>query len=200
MPTYTAALRNFSGSCTRLSVHFHQTGLSLLEAIVTLGIAGTLTLTAMPSLLRLQAEQEVRTAANTLIAALYTARSEAIKRGNHAVLCPSMDGSECADTDSETAWEAGYLLFADSDGDAQRDSQEPVLRQFDPLRHVTVRSSRARDHVTYRPNGLASGTNLSFILCPRSRHASPRAVIVSNTGRARISMKLADGGPIKCSG
>lgn len=184
--------------CTSRFRNPHQTGYSLIEALVVLTIAGTLALAGMPSLRRLEAEQEVRTAANTLVAALYMARSEAIKRAGHAVLCPTANGSDCLDTDSDTAWERGYLLYVDDSADARRDQEETILRQFDPMRGVTIRSSRSRDHVTYRPNGLATGTNLSFTLCPLSKYATPRAVIVSNTGRARISTKLADGSQIKC--
>ena len=120
-------------------------------------------------------------------------------RRNHAVLCPSRNGNDCDDSDSVTMWENGYLLFVDNNRDTRRDSEEPLLLRFDVVKGITVRSSRSRDHVTYLPSGLATGTNLTFTFCPLSRKATPRAVIVSNTGRARISSKLSDGSRIECA-
>lgn len=180
-------------------LHHRQAGFSLTEAVAATAVLGILTTTGIPSMQRLLADQQTHTVASTLVAALNTARSEAIMRRSHAVLCPSHNGNDCIDGGSETAWENGYLLFADSNGDARRDSEEPVLLRFEVARGITVRSGRSRDHVAYLPSGFATGTNLTFTLCPASKKATPRAVIVSNTGRARISTRLSDGSRIECA-
>lgn len=200
MQSFPIVLRTRSGeSSFRPAQACHrQVAFSLIEAIASLAILGILASTGIPSMQRLLADQQTYTAASTLVAALNLARSEAVMRHSPAVLCPSHNGNDCVDGSSETVWEKGYLLFSDNNGDARRDGDEPVLLRFDITRGVTVRSSRSRDHVTYLSNGLATGTNLTFTLCPAVKKATARAVIVSNTGRARISTKLSDGRQIEC--
>lgn len=163
-----------------------QRGVTLYEAIVTLTVAGVLAAVAIPTLQATLATARLTTATNTLMAALATTRSEAIKRGERVVLCPSNDYQSCTDASD---WHVGYLLYVDHDDDHRLDPGEPVLRTFDALTGVTVRSSVYRDHVTYQPSGLASGSNLSFAVCARGA-AAGRAVVVSNTGRARVARRM----------
>lgn len=157
--------------------------------MVTLTIAGILATVGIPSLQSLLANTRLTTATNTLLAALATTRSEAIKRGQRVVLCPSSDRQACT---AASDWHVGYVLYVDSNGNGERNSGEPVLRVFDALPGVTVRTSVYRDHVTYQPSGLASGSNLSFAVCAHGA-AAGRAVVVSNTGRARVARRMPDG-------
>lgn len=152
-------------------------------------IAGILATIAIPSLQSILANARLTTATNTLLAALATTRSEAIKRGQRVVLCPSSDYQSCADASD---WHVGYVLYVDNNNNGSLDPGEPVLRVFDGLVGVTVRSSVYRDHVTYQPSGLAYGSNLSFAVCARGA-AAGRAVVVSNTGRARVARRMPDG-------
>ena len=157
--------------------------------MVTLTIAGIFATIGVPSLQSLLASTRLTTATNTLLAALATTRSEAIKRGERVVLCPSSDRQSCTDASD---WHIGYVLYVDHNGNGNLGPGEPVLRAFEELPGVTVRSSIGRDHVTYQPSGLASGTNLSFAICARGATAG-RAVVVSNTGRARVVRRMPDG-------
>jgi len=166
-----------------------QRGFTLYEAMVTLTIGAILATVGIPSLQSLLANTRLTTATNTLLAALATTRSEAIKRGQRVVLCPSSNHQSCTDASN---WHVGYVLYVDHDGSSTLDPDEPVLRVFDALPDVTVHSSVYRDHVTYQPSGLASGSNLSFAVCARGA-AAGRAVVVSNTGRARVARRMPDG-------
>ncbi len=152
-------------------------------------IAGIFATIAIPSLQSILANARLTTATNTLLAALATTRSEAIKRGQRVVLCPSSDYQSCTDASD---WHIGYVLYVDHNDNGSLGPGEPVLRVFEELPGVTMRSSIGRDHVTYQPSGLASGTNLSFAICARGATAG-RAVVVSNTGRARVARRMPDG-------
>ena len=163
-------------------------GITLYEMLVTLLIAGVIATFGIPSLQSLLANVRLTTATNTLIAALYATRSEAIKRGQRVVLCPSTDHRSCTGAGD---WHVGYLLYVDADDNRSLDNGEPVLRVFEALSGVTVRSSIYRSHVTYLPSGFASGSNLSFAVCARGASAG-RAVVVSNSGRARVAMRMPD--------
>jgi len=177
----------------------HERAFSLYEALVTLAVVSTVSTIAVPSFQQLTSSQRMTTAVNSMVTALNLARSEAIKRGERATLCPSADGHACHSGGADsTAWEGGYLLYIDHNGNHEFDAGETVVWRFGATEGLNIRSSAHRDHVTYQPNGTASGTNLTFSLCAKHGRGMPRAVIVSNTGRARTSTKTAGGGAIVC--
>ena len=135
------------------------------------------------------ASQRLISAANELLTAINLTRSEAIKRGERVALCPGRDGSGCQPANERhTPWQQGYLLYVDRNGNRERDADEPVLQVFQPPSGLSIHSSRYREQLSYLPNGLASGSNLTFTLCPERGHGSGRSVIVSNTGRPRVTV------------
>jgi len=165
--------------------------------LTTLAVVSTIATVAVPSLHQLLYSQRMTGAINTLISALYLARSEAIKRGETAVLCPSLDGHACLQRG--VIWEEGYLLYIDSNDNARVDAEEIVIRYFETSTGLRVQTSADRDDIRYLPNGLASGTNATFKFCDARNRGTPRTVIVSNSGRARTSTRMPDGGAITCS-
>lgn len=169
---------------------------TLYDTIVTLAVVGTIASVAVPSFQQLVSSQRMTGAINTLVSALYLSRSEAIKRGENAVLCPSREGRSCIQ--GGNIWEEGYLLYIDSNGNAQVDTEEIVVRYFETTTGLRVRTSSNRDDIRYLPNGLASGTNATFTFCDTRGRGTPRAVIISNSGRARTSTRMSDGGEITC--
>lgn len=177
----------------------HERAFSLYDAIVTLTVVSTVATVAVPSFQQLTASQRMSGAANSLVTALHLARSEAIKRRENAVLCPSADGRACSDSGvGGTVWESGYLLFTDRNGNHEFDADEMAVRMFGATAGLHIRSSAHRDHVTYQPNGMASGSTITFTFCDKHGRGVPRAVIVSNSGRPRTSTRDASGGAISC--
>jgi len=168
-----------------------QRGFTLPETIITLAIAGVLVGMAAPSLHSLLLNNRMTVEVNTLMAALQTTRSEAVKRRQVVTLCPSRDGQTCTGPASDyTWWHKGALLFVDSNDNDRRDDGETVVRVFQEASGgLTIKTSRARQRVNYQPNGFSSGTNPTFAFCDARGMASVRYVIVSNTGRPRISRK-----------
>lgn len=172
---------------------------SLYDALVTLTVVSTVTTVAVPSFQQLTSSQRMSGAVNSLVTALHLARSEAIKRGERAVLCPSADGRACQNSGTGgTAWEKGYLLYIDRNGNHELDADDMAVRLFDTTEGLHIHSSAHREHVTYQPNGMASGSNLSFTFCDKHGRGAPRAVIVSNSGRPRTSTRDASGRTIVC--
>ena len=172
---------------------------SLHDALVALTVVSTVTTVAVPSFQQFTSSQRMSGAVNSLITALYLARSEAIKRGERAVICPSIDGRTCRDDISdETAWEEGYLLYIDRNANREFDADETAVWAMGATEGIRIRSSASRDHVTYQPSGMASGTNLTITFCGKGGRSTPRAVIVSNSGRARASTRGSGGSAIVC--
>src|SRR5262249_46760966 len=66
--------------------------------------------------------------------------------------------------------------------------------------HMAIATTAGREHITYRADGSATGTNLTFTLCDQRgpKHAS--TVVVSNTGRARHGPATPDEAAAACAG
>ena len=157
----------------------HQTGLTLIELLMTLAIAAILAAAAAPSFRDVATRSRIVTTGNALVGMLNLARQHAVMSGGKVMLCPSRDGLTC---DASAHWEQGWLVAADR-GD---DTPEPVLRVHDALPDDTVViSSIGRTRVRYRADGSSPGTNLSLIVCRRGNANDARAVVVSNSGRPR---------------
>lgn len=165
-----------------------ESGFTLYELLTTLTVVAAMAALATPPLQQLIAKNRQTTAMNTFIAALYTARSEAMKRGTRAVLCPSRNGRDCDDAGmDETVWSEGYLVFVDRNANHERDHDEEVVRIFDRIRGIRIRSSQHREYVSYQPTGLARGTNATFQFCSERSAIPTRSLVMSNTGRVRVA-------------
>lgn len=179
----------FSGSSSCRFSRFLATnrGFTLQESLVSLFIGGTL-ITGGTSLYATLQESSKTAAANDLVSHLNLARSEAIKRHSRATVCPSQDQLTCLEPSAEHAfWQSGWLVYADENSNGKPEAAE-IIRVHQPLSRTTViRTSRERDQVTYQPTGTAGGSTITFAVCDTRGSQSARYVILSNSGRARVS-------------
>jgi type IV fimbrial biogenesis protein FimT len=168
--------------------HRYSSGFSLHDLLITttiLSLVATIA-TGMGALV----QRNMMTAeVNTFMGHLNLARSEAIKRRSEAVLCPSRDGRTCSAAAGDyTWWHEGYMVFADQDGNGLHGVDEPVLAMHvHASAYLTIKSSRFRRRVIYRPSGTAGGTNATFVFCEHSKSVPTRYVVVSNAGRPRVT-------------
>lgn len=174
-----------------------QLGITLLESLATVAISGVLVGIGVPGFSHLIAENRLVTEVNTLVSHVQLARSEAVKRLKPAILCPSDDGQTCL---RDPQWHRGYILFIDENRNRARDENEPLIRQVAGERDgpVSITSSRSRRLVRFQGNGIAAGTNLTVTFCHVGDNAAGRAVVISNTGRPRVTKKTSSGDPISC--
>ncbi len=171
-------------------------GHTLVEMLVTLTLAGIVLTTGIPELKRILASNRMITEINGLVAHLHLARSEAVNRGKRVVLCPGSDDGRCL---GSPEWHRGYILFVDDNGNRERDTREPLIRVHAvDAPGILITSSASRRRISYHPDGASPGSNLTFIFCESQDATPPKAVIVSNTGRPRVSRTRSDGQPLVC--
>jgi type IV fimbrial biogenesis protein FimT len=173
-------------------------GLTLLEAITTLAVAGISLAVVVPSWSALTSGSQITTTANQLLTHLRYARNEAVNRNSPVSLCPSDDGTTCSgDT---RGWQRGYILFKDTNGDRRRSADEPLLHVQDAQAgRLQIHSTKARPAVRYRPDGAAWSTNTTFSICLDDDAGSNRAVVVYGSGRARVARHAPGNQPVTCS-
>jgi type IV fimbrial biogenesis protein FimT len=160
-----------------------ECGFSVLELMVAVAVAAVLATIAAPSFARMKRAASLSAATNQLLWALNFARSAAILNSVPVTLCLSADGTSCLA--SAAAAGIGWLVFYQSAGAAAA----PLLHTFRLPGEVTVHGTRAA--VTFWPVARA-GTTSTFDLCMGDSRGVPgRAVVVSQTGRARVATEEA---------
>lgn len=160
-------------------------GFTLIELLVTISIIAIAMAIAVPSMTTFMRNAELTTAANNLLAALNTARSEAMKRGMNAMLKP---------VDS-TDWRKGWVVFVDvaRDGDATNttnivvSSQATLPSYFDITGFNAKFDASGYAQATSSPTHAANGT---FSIKRNDVSGTEqlnqtRKVVVSLTGRVR---------------
>ena len=101
-------------------------GFTLVELIAGLAITGALFAMALPSFARLIGEHKLLGEARRIAEGITLARSEAIKRNGHVVICATSATLPCG---AARHWHEGWVVFADVDGNAEIDAGDSILGQ-----------------------------------------------------------------------
>lgn len=172
-------------------MHSRARAFTLYELLVTLALLAILATIALPSFSILAAKSRQTTEINALFHAFHQARKESIMRRRVVSLCPSLDGKTCAQS---TDWSAGWLLFYDpagtgrtGDGIVTRHTVSGSVRIVANRRLFTARGTQKR------------ATNGTFVFCDRRSRTSPKALVVSYTGRPRVAERRVDGSAWSCA-
>lgn len=169
-------------------------GYSLYELLMTLTLIALVLTLGLPSFGTLAADQRLRTETNRLFHAVHVARKASVTRRRVVSLCPSSDGDLC---NVGGDWSAGWLMFVNTDRDSppKRDPDEAVLMTHKVGDRVRVHANRRG--FTFRSTELRA-TNGTFVFCDLSGRAASRALVVSYTGRPRVTRTQRNGDPYTC--
>jgi type IV fimbrial biogenesis protein FimT len=110
-------------------------------------------------------------------------------------LCPSRNGNTCT---PDADWRTGWLVFVNTDRDspAARDAGEDLLRVYAAWDAGHILSNRTT--LSFRPFGQM-GVTATVTFCDDRGSPGARAVIISQTGRPRVSSRNASGGALTCT-
>lgn len=170
-------------------------GLSLWELLLTLAFGLTLTALAIPSFTELSLDNRRVADINALVTSVQLARSEAAKRGEPIILCKTRDQARCGG--SGVSWHDGWMVFVNEDGNEppNRAPSEPLLYGYRPDSEGPISGNRS----VFRFRAfLWRSTNGTVTFCDRRGASRARAVIVSYTGRPRVS-DYGPGRPLSCA-
>ena len=169
-------------------------GLTLLELLLVLAMMAVLTSLAAPSFRSLWVQRSVSLAAEALLGDLRYARSEALKRARPVLVCQSSNATSC--TRDSAAWAAGWLVFVDSNGNAQVDAAsddgptEDLLRVQSALPALaSIASNVSTGHsITFQATGSAKSAAQTIVFTPAGSGTTDhiRALCISLQGRARL--------------
>ncbi len=170
-------------------------GFSLLELLATLLIAGILLTVGAPALGGLILEARMTSSVNSFVHSIHLAKQAAQTSVRYIALCKSSDGTQCQHGGQ---WNEGWIVFVNTDHDdpPQVDRDEIILRVSGPFKGGLIKANRKA--FVFRPFRKRS-TNGTFIFCDSRGAEKARAVIVSYTGRPRISTTNSHNKPLKCA-
>jgi type IV fimbrial biogenesis protein FimT len=160
-----------------------ERGFTLMELMIVIVLAALMATLGVPAYRVQVLNSQMTSNANDLLATFHSARSEAVGRQNFITACPrNAAGDDC----SGSAWEAGWILFEDSNGDGAVDTGETVLYDRAGLTTPgTIRgTSQIATGVTFRPNGTTdlSATQTLIVCDDRGFGADARGIIITVVG------------------
>ena len=171
-------------------------GVTLVELMAALAVLAIVSTLAVPGLAHLYRSASRVAAVNDFMHSVFLARSRAIMTGGVVSICRSVDGKLCANQRSQ--WEDGWIVFQNLDHDlpVTRDPGEPVIERHGPWNGGRITTNR----VAYSFRPMAQGdVNGTLVFCdPRESDDEARAIIISHTGRPRVSKRDASRRVLHC--
>lgn len=162
-------------------------GFTLMNLITTLSILMVVISSVVPGLKRTLANQDLTATSNQILGGIILARSEAIKT-NDRITMLSEDGN----------WTQGWSIFIDRNNNGLRESDESLLLENTALSPgLSLKGNNpVKSYVSYVGNGQAERTSGAIqmgtlMLCDQDNDMA-RAIIISSSGRARISKESKD--------
>ncbi len=159
-------------------------GFTLLELLVTMAISAILLMVAVPGFHDLYVTNTLVSETNGFVAALNTARGEAVRRGIRVTLRNTDGNKNCGD-----AW----TMFVDTNGDGSQDTGEATLKRGGAVSGRVSFKSNAHftDYIAFTSTGDSNNIG-TFVLCYDNSLVKARAIIINFPGRIRTAID-ADG-------
>ena len=174
----------------------NSAGVTFVELLISLSLIAIVGTLAAPGFSNLLYDSRRTATVNDFFHALFLARSAAITRGKVVSVCRSTDRETCAGR--AVPWTAGWIVFANDDRDEppQRDPGEDLIAAYSGWPRGEITSNRAA--YSFRPHmqGVVNGT---IVFCDPRGSAHARAIIISHSGRPRVSRRGANNEALRCA-
>lgn len=175
-----------------------QLGFTLIETMVALGVAGTLTAIGLPSLSQFHDKAAVEAQVQGFTSALRRARSEAVSRGELVSVCAlDADSVEAGEPDCVAEgkdWSAGWLVFIDHGDRGEVGEGDKVIAVVQAPANTGGAIGTQR-YLTYRASGELLSIAAHFRFLPPGAEVQdvdvPGAVLVcvNKPGRPRVAVE-----------
>ena len=180
--------------------------------MIVLALAGILVGLAVPSMRDFMRNGRLTSAANDMLHSLSMARTEAVKRqvnpvnpsqpAGPVIVCASASPYASNPTCSYQAM-SGWIVFVDNDRNGQYSTNDELLGRGAASTQVTVKNDNngvvCFDRTGFQPPNCGGQTPMAHVVICDSRgdtaigtDSTARTVLVTRTGRARVSRLHAD--------
>ena len=188
---------------------YSQTGLTMIELLVTISIVAILATMAAPSLREMVESNRLTALNNQLVSTLNYVRAEAIKRSFPVTMCVrNSTGSGCA---TSGGFENGWIVFVDCGnygavdatgcnyGPGNTNAGEEILLDTTPdFNGITITgTSSTAPTLRYKPNGGIAGISGSLTLATGATEYE-QTLNLGSTPRYKIKIQSATGRIASC--
>jgi type IV fimbrial biogenesis protein FimT len=154
-------------------------GFTLIEMMMAIAVMAIVLAAGMPSFGNAFLGNRLAAHANSLVASVALARSEAIKRNTTVTLCASANGSSCS---SSGGWEQGWIVKEAAPGSAVLQRQQAIASG------MKITQSGGTAELSFHSSGLSAGF-ATLTICRASPEPGyqERVVSISLTSRPSVS-------------
>lgn len=177
----------------------HNAGFTLIELMVTVGLAAILMAVAIPNMRDFMRNNRLTGTVNDLLHSLQVARTEAIKRQNGSVVvCGTANPTAGAPTCDYNNFN-GWIVFQDLDNNWQVNGADVVIERHSLVdASVTVKTDASDRIISFGPSGFENpnGARINtrtVVACDvrgiqrYGTASTARALLITQTGRARAT-------------
>ncbi len=167
-----------------------QTGMTLLELMIVIGIAGVLSAIAVPSFQNMIKSNTVGTYRDTLASDIKMARNEAVNTQSPVTICASNDQAACGGT-----WSDGWIVFVDDDASGARNpATERLVNTNEGNDNIAIGNGAGTLSVTFSALGLNTGNAATFGICDvdSAEGIDGRSILLTATGSLTYSKLASD--------
>jgi type IV fimbrial biogenesis protein FimT len=170
-------------------------GYSLYELLMTVTLVAVIIGLGLPSFAGITARNRQHAEINALFHAIHVARKESIMRRQVVSLCPSVDAMSCQ---PGRDWSTGWLMFANLDADEppRIDAGEPLLQVHTVGENIKITANRRGFTLRATQKRATNGT---IVVCDKAGRIAPKALVISYTGRPRVTLETTRGEPYNCA-
>jgi len=154
-------------------------GLSLLELLVVISIIAVLAVTALPGFTSLARRHQSQTTANNLFHAIQLTRQHAVSTNRRVTIRRLV------------AWDRGWEVFFDDDGNGIRSGTERLLLQQDISLPVLIKANTpVSNYISFTGSGESKTVTGAFLagtltVCSEDK-SDALAIVIWRGGRTRI--------------
>jgi len=171
-----------------------QSGFTLIELIVVMAVAAILLGVGVPSFTSAIKNSRQSSTYQSIVGALYLARSEAVKRSNMITVCARKSATAC---DTSADWKQGWIVFNEmpqlGNEIGRIDPGEAVLALYEEVKNDVVvegmprgtNNTLTQHFIQYGPQGFSNWRGGTIVICDDRKEKKAKAMNIVPTGDIR---------------